>query len=236
MSSRLRTVTIAVVFGLAATLAAAFYLNSVKAGIVDSGAKQGVFVAAANIPAGTPISAVLDRNMAVKKEIPKQYIADDALPALNDFREQITVASVSRGEQMTLSKLRPADRSEVVYKLPEGKIALAIPVDEVTGVGGRISGGDRVVLVAAFSPGPGGADISRVLFTDIEVLVADGQGAKPGVGAAGVKRTIILAVTPGQAEKLVFAEEKGQVWVGLSRPHANDLPATAGSTMESVFN
>lgn len=234
MSSRLRTVTIAIAFGLLGTLGVAVYVNSVKAAIVESGAKQDVFVAAAEVPAGTDIAKAAEEGLLVKAQVPKRYTADTVIKSLDDYKGQITIASISRGEQLTAGKLRPADQSEVAYRLDPGKIAVSIPVDEVTGVGGEIKTGDHVVVLATFTPGPGGVDLSRVLLTGVEVLAAGGEG-RGGAPAASQKRTITLALTPADAEKLVFAEEKGKVWIGLAPVKPQDAAPTGGQTIESVF-
>lgn len=234
MSSRLRAVTIGIVFGLLGTVGVAFYVNSVKAALVESGAKQRIYVAAADIPSGTVVSDAISRDLLVKQEVPKRYTADSAVASLDAYKDQVTIAPIGRGEQVTLAKFRRADQSEVAYKLAPDKVAIAVPVDEITGVGGRIEAGDHVVVLATFAPGPGGADISRVLLTGVEVLAVAGE-ARSGPASSSQKRTITLAVAPGEAEKLVFAEERGRVWIGLIPAKPGEAPPTGGQTMESVF-
>lgn len=236
MFSKVRTVTIALVFGVIATLGTALYINSVKAEIIESGEKKTVYMAAKPIPAGSPVVDLIDKGLVEKTDIPKQYVAEDALSDLRQHKSRVIVTALSRGEQLTSAKLRPAGQSELAVKLSKDKIALAIGVDAVTGVDGKIATGDRVVVLAMFAPGPGGSDMSRVLLKDILVLdVSEDQKRGGGVGSS-IKRTITLAVSLPEAEKLVFAEEKGRVWVGLSTPVDAELPPTAGQTMESVFN
>ena len=234
MTSKIRTITIALVFGVVATVATALYINSVREGIVESGMKKTVYLVSKAIPAGTPVVKLESEGMVEKKEIPKRYAADGALDDLSGHQERVIAFPLSSGEQITLKKLRASDQSEMVFKLTADKIALAIPVDAVTGVDGRIKVGDRVVVLAAFTPGPGGSDISRAMLKGIEVLGVSEDAKNTGAGVSG-KRTITLAVNLSEAEKLVFAEEKGKIWVGLEAPTDSALPATAGQTMESVF-
>jgi pilus assembly protein CpaB len=235
MSERLRTVTIAIALGLIATVGVGVYLNSLKADIVESGVKQSVFVVSAEIPAGTMVSEIIDKSMAVRTEIPKRYVVVDAVQALEDHKDQMTVVNLSPGDQVTQGKLRPASESDVIYKLAPDKIALAVPVDEITGVGGTIRTGDRVVVVATMEPGPGGADLSRILMSGIEVLAAHNDGDKSSIGSNNVKKTITLAVSPDEAEKLVFAQETGRVWLGLTSSKSAGISPTGGRTTESLF-
>ena len=233
MSHKLRTVTVAVLFGLIATAMAAIYLNSQKALIVESGAKRMAYLASADIPAGTSVAELLGKSMVVKVEMPKRYVADDAPATLEDLKDRLTVGPLSRGEQITQSKLRSASQSALAYKLAPGNIAVSIPVDDVIGVGGEIKPGDRVVIAASFSPGPGGSDMSKILLSGVEVIAVAGEAGRQGVGAAAdAKKTITLSVTADQFEKLVFAEENGKVWVGLI---SGDNPPTDGRTMDTVF-
>lgn len=234
MNTRLRTVMAAVAIGLLATLGTALYINSVKAGIVEAGAKMPVYVATGSISAGSPVAALEEKGLVAKVDMPKRYVAEDGVVSLAAYKDELVASPLSKGEQLTKTKLRSARQSEAAHKLAGGKIALAIPVDDVVGVGGEIQTGDKVVILATFSPGPGGADITKVLMGDVEVVSTGGAARRPASGPSPVKRTLTVAVTPAQAEKLVFAEEKGKVWVGLSGT-PSEVPATAGQTMESVF-
>jgi pilus assembly protein CpaB len=235
MSARLRTVIIAVAFGLLATLGVAFYLNQVKAALVESGETQTVVVASGAIPAGTQVADLTAGDMVALVEMPKRYLAEGALSDLEGHEDRVVAVPLTRGEQVTGEKFRSSAASEVTYKLPKDKIALAIPIDDVKGVGGRIRAGDKVVILGTFAPGPGGADVTRVLLKDIEVLAVGGDPEEQDKDRGSAQRTITVAVGPVEAEKLVFAEEKGKVWVGLSAAGAGTPEPTHGQTMESIF-
>ena len=235
VSPRVRTVIIAVVFGLLATAGVALYINTLRSEIVESGAKVPVFVALTEVAAGTPAADLVAKGLVDTVEIPKQYAATQAIGELKGHEGQVLAVALSAGEQVTGGKLRSAAKSELSHKLKPGRIALAIPFDSVTGVGGRIEAGDNIVILATFEPGPGGSDISRVVLKKIEVLAADGGGTEAGGASQNTKKTITVAVTPTEAEKLVFAQEKGKVWVGLVGAAEPGLPQTDGETMESIF-
>ncbi len=235
MSTRVRTVIFAVAFGLLATLGAAFYINSLRAEIVESGSKHPVFVAKTAVPAGTPAEDLVTKDLVQEVEIPQQYAAEGAVGVLEDFGGRVLAVPLGAGEQLTAAKFRSEENSELAQRLPKGKIALAVPVDAVTGVGGDIQAGDKIVILATFEPGPGGSDVSRVLLKNIEVLAASGDEAGGAPARSGAKKTITVAVSPSEAEKLVFAEEKGKVWMGLAGAGDETLPATNGQTIESIF-
>ena len=235
MSTRVRTVIIAIVFGCLATISVAFYINSLRAQIIESGVKQKVLVATEDIIEGTAASAIMKRGQVKTVEVPKRYLAQNALASLDGYGNRVLTSPLGRGEQLTGKRFRSEEKSAIANKLPAGRLAMAISVDEVTGVGGKIQAGDKIFVLATFEPGPGGTDITRVLLRDIKVLDAPTEAARTGAAATVSKSTITLAVTPSQAEKLVFAEEKGAVWISLSPAGSRNLPGTTGETMESIF-
>ncbi len=117
MTSKIRTITIALVFGVIATAATALYINSVKAAIVESGEKKTVYLASQAIPVGTPVVKLESEGMVEKKDIPKRYAAEDALDDLSGYQERVIAFPLSSGEQITSKKLRASDQSEMVFKL-----------------------------------------------------------------------------------------------------------------------
>ncbi len=236
MSTRIRTVMIAITFGLVATLGVASYINSLRDEIVDSTEIVVVFTAKTAVLVGTPADELISRGLVEKVEIPKRYAAEGAIGDLADYEGRILAVPLGVSEQLTAGKFRSADNSELTHRLPAGKIALAIPVNKVTGVGGQIRSGDKIVILATFEPGPGGKDISRVLLRNIEVLTGGADSVdNDGGSRAGDAQTVTVAVSPSEAEKLVFAQERGSVWIGLAGTSKEELPGTNGQTMESIF-
>ncbi len=132
------------------------------------------------------------------------------------------------------------------FIIPKGMRAVSIPIDEATAAGGLIRPGDRVDIIGVFditlygvtgNPTEG-ADFDKYLtmtvLQDVEVLAVaqavepvvvgepqDG-GQAPRVPVQEVKpnpkaATLTLAVTPEQAQRLVWAQSKGELRVALRR-------------------
>jgi pilus assembly protein CpaB len=141
-----------------------------------------------------------------------------------------------------------AGKIDVTGQLETGRRAFAISVNELTGVGNLVQAGDSVdVLISlggsAFpvvSVLPDGTitvvsglnplsvklpllleDI-HVIGTIDQVPAAPAQGAAPAASAApvltGASKLVILAVTPAQAEVLLFARTTGTLDVVLRSP------------------
>jgi pilus assembly protein CpaB len=241
MKSRFALVLVAVILAFLATAGSAVYLQSLKAEIKQGNEMVKVLTAQKAISPGVTVEEMLNQNMVTFTPIPRRYMVKDAITNAQGLSQKVLTVSLSKGEQLTDQKIREVGGGGLSFRIPKGLVAVAIPVDEVVGVAGQISVGDRVSLIATFSPGPGGADTSRMFLQNIQVLATSttsGTGQKAGISQSGTalaKRTITLAVTPQDAEKLVFASEKGHVWVTL-QPAGDNRPAqTSGQTVDTIF-
>ena len=242
MKSRFMIVLISLILAAGATVGAAYYIAQLRASLVQGQELVEVVVAKKSIDAGLTVVELFASGALASEKIPRQYVADGAITSIKDHSERVLSSDLGKGEQLTRAKLKRVDESGLAYRVPEGKIAVAIAVDEVTGVGGQLRPGDRIDVIATLSPGPGDIDTTRVMLQNVEILVtSDSQVGEQGDGfvkghQSGVgKKTVTVAVTPAHAEKLVFAAEKGHVWFGL-RHVANDAyEQTAGQTVQSVF-
>lgn len=244
MKSRFALVLIAIVLAFLATAGSAVYLQSLKAEINKGSQRVKVLTAQQPINPGVTMEEMLNKNMVDFTSIPRRYVVKNAITDAKGLSQKALVVPLAKGEQLTTQKIRETSGAGLAFRIPKGLVAIAIPVDEVVGVGNQLSVGDRVSLIATFSPGPGGADTSRMFLQNVEVLNTSATSSssngtkKTGLTQGGstlAKKTITLAVSPQDAEKLVFAEEKGHVWVTLQPAGDNQSAATPGQTVETVF-
>lgn len=240
MRSRFAILVIAVILALSGTVSAAIYLQNVKAQVEEGGKLIEVLVARKTIPAGTSTEDLTDKNLIVTRKIPKKYAAEQALSSTQQFKDKALIVSLSEGEQLTQNKFQSRADAELSFRIPPGLVAISIPVDEIVGVSNSISPGDRISVIATFSPGAGGTDVTRIFLQNIEVLSASASSEdsrKSGLtqrSALG-KKTVILALAPADAEKLVFAEEKGNVWLILLPRGGGQVSPTPGQTLQTIF-
>lgn len=155
------------------------------------------------------------------------------------------------------------------YVVPKGMRAVSIPIEEATAAGGLIRPGDRVDVIGVFdvtlyglkSDPTEGTDFEKYLtmtvLQDVEVLAVaqavepvvagepqDGTGQPQRVPVQEVKpnpkaATLTLAVTPEQAQRLVWAQSVGELRVALRRfgdtGEAPVRPAIAPDFMPQVL-
>jgi pilus assembly protein CpaB len=212
----------------------------------NSAADTPVVVAKQEIPARTKItkSMVEVRLVAAADASDQAYSeVDPVIGTVTRFpiaaNEQILPSKVV---PLTASTTAPRTLS---YVLPEGMRGVAINVSEVQDAGGLVLPGDYVDILAVFDvevqdkPNDPSSRtkldsfLVRTLLQNVEVLsvsqqivdlvpeatpVAGGQRArnsdgKPDPGA----KTVTLAVTPEQAQKLYLAEENGRLRMSVRR-------------------
>jgi len=242
MKSRSAMVLTAIVLATMATLGIMIYVQSLRAQIKEDSTPVNVLIARKAIPKGTSIEIIEDKNLVEIERIPKRYVAEGAYSDLSQIHGHVLTITLNKGEQLTSSKLEKRSEAGLSYQLPEGLVAISIPIDEVIGVSGHIKQDDRIDIIATFSPGPGGTDISKTLLQNVQVLSVSSTNAdtKSSVRIGknstqgNQKKTITLALSSSDAEKLVFAEEKGSIWLMLLS-HNNQPVNTGGQTLESIF-
>lgn len=223
---KLKTIIIfAVIFGLLTAAGVYTYLNDLKQK-QEIGDKVRVLVAKTDIPALTLITAA----MLAEVERPQEYVHPQAATDMKETVGQLTLSPVVNGEQVLKSQIaRPGDsRQGLALRVPVGKRAVAVAVNEVSGVGGMLKPGDRVDVAATFdlTEAKSGDKKSYTLVTlqDIEVLAigTNIQETAPASGGSEAKKTenktVTLAVTVEQSRPLVLATERGTIRLLLRSP------------------
>lgn len=237
MKTRILLVLAAIILAVVATGATLAYLQNLRTEVVQGNETVRVLTAQKTVSPGTTIEEMLNQDVISFTQIPRRFMVSGAITDTRGLDQQVLTIALAKGEQVTDQKIRPAGGAGLSFRVPKGMVATTIAVDEATGVGGEVSAGDRISLVATFSPGPGGADTTRVLLTNVEVLGANFGAAKSGLNNSGAsqKKTVTVAVNPADSEKLVFALEKGHIWMTLEPAGAGQPSAAPGRTMETVF-
>ena len=171
-----------------------------------------VTVAARDIAVNETITA----EMLKQQDIPRAYLHDEAVQDPGSLIGSISKTIIYEGEQMLKGKLAKQGESgdEFVYLISPGKRALALPLNEVVGVGGLLVPGDHVDVIATLDSREEEETVeySKIIIQNVRVLAIgkryDPLKFKEITEQAG---TITLEVTPEEAPSLVLASEKGSI-------------------------
>lgn len=254
MRSKLVIVFVALLLGGVSAVMAARYLTSARTEIASGSKPVQVLVAQEDIPRGLPTEELVAKKMVKLEEVPQRFVAAGAISTARAIEGQVLSTPLTRGEQLTTSRFQVASDAGLAYSIPKDAVAMAIPVDEVKGISGLVKPGDHVAVFATFDPGPNGEEnITKLLLSDAKVLAmggsltaetssqSSGSGKSKSAFAASrssddsTAKTMTLAVSAKDAERLVFAEETGKVWVTLLPATADESPSSPGSTIKTVF-
>lgn len=175
--------------------------------------------------------------------VPREAVPADAVTDPATLRGRYTRALLIPGTVLREAHLVPAGGSSLAARLaaepsPEVR-AMALQVDEATGVAGTLQEGDPVdVLVAinadvaeAAEPGQGRAPrgtLARVIAQRVPVLHVQRDDM-------GGPSAVVLQVTPRTAEEIAFAQANGMIWLLTSPYDGSDEPVATTGVDRDVF-
>jgi Flp pilus assembly protein CpaB len=219
-----------------------------------------VVVAVSDIPLGT----VVTQDMVTKTNISISGKDPDTLADPSQAIGQTARKALTAGGQVHASDFKVSNTTTV--EPPLGKRAFAISVNQLTGVGNLVNVGDNVdvliTLGAAAFPvvqvlrdgtitvvtGLNATSVKLpLLLENVQILgTIDAAVAAPANGApaasgpptlSDVNKLLILAVTPAQAEVLLFARTTGTLDVVLRSPLDTDATvATDGVILKTLID
>jgi len=207
-----------------------------------------VVIAKKDIPAGT----ALKENMLQEKTLDKRMLQPRAALSIDRVVDKVAIVSISAGEQVLLNKLTiPGEETSLANKVPKGKRAITIPVDNFSSVGGMIKPGDHVDIVG-WVPVQGMAADGKVvtqmttmpLFQDVLVLAVGQQfttyaTAKKAGEESRQESMMTLALSPTEANLVSFVQEQGKIRLVLRSPEDTQLqpvvPANWDTLMRTIM-
>lgn len=248
---------IAAVFGAISIFAADFWVKSqAKA---DTEAKV-VVVAAPQAPkiefktivvAQAPLRYGMELERSGLAEIPwpQDSLPQGAFPTIDKLLAEgnrVVLSPIEVNEPVLLTKLSgPNGRATLSNMLSPGMRAVTIRTDEIAGVGGFVTPGDRVDVVltrdageiqevAKNAQGASGSTVtSEIVVSDAKVLSV-GQGADERKTEPQVANSVTIEVTNEGAQKVALARTVGTLSLSL-RSAADASAANGGLTTISSF-
>jgi pilus assembly protein CpaB len=197
-----------------------------------AGATVALLVASQPIPIGTRIDATHVRQVAWPVDLEPEGAVRTP---------EAVVGALAR---VTIERHQPLLESQVVREgagllpliIEEGKRAMSVKVDNVTGVSGFITPNSRVdVLVAGKPDGNGaGEQRSKLILQNVKVL-ATGTSIERRDDKPVEVPTVTLLVTPEDAEKLTLAARQEPVRLALRNYRDENLVATPGISTVALF-
>ena len=205
-----------------------------------------VVVARDDIPAGTAIKEDMVKELTVSRDA----LQPRAAQSIDRVIDKASLAPIAKGEQVLLNKLAISGQEiSLSSKIPKGKRAITIPVDNISSVGGLIRPGDHVDVIGnvpvpvmtaqgkqAMQP------TTMPLFQDILVLAVGqefttipGDSKEKKETRATLANVITLALDPQQANLIAFAQEQGKVRLVLRSPGDTQIQPAVPASWDALY-
>lgn len=217
----------AVIFGILAATAVSGYLRRVR----EDTAPNAMVVAKMDIPLGAKVTA---EHLTIV-EVPKAATPDGTFTQPEQIIGRITTTRISAREPLTASRLAVVGAAGGLSAvIPEGYRAMAVNVDDETGIAGFLLPGTLVDVLAVITTDNNQGVISKIVLQKIKVL-AHGQNMDQPKNEREPVRTVTLQVTPEQSEKLALASAEGKLRLALRNSVDRGDEATNGVTRQTIL-
>ncbi|MGL4176578.1 MAG: Flp pilus assembly protein CpaB [Dermatophilaceae bacterium] len=190
-------VLVSVVVATGTFLAVTAYVANINSQV---GSRVTVYQARAAVEAYTPLGP--DNLEAV--EVPARWVSDSSVLSLDELQGRRVGFRLNAGSTVSSDMLIPSS------SLSSTEREVAINVNSVTGVAGRVNPGDRVDIYAVFAEVPGLPKSVRILVRDVRIVSVAGEQTVTKESAAGGTSEqkvipVTLALEPDQALSVTYA-------------------------------
>jgi pilus assembly protein CpaB len=164
--------------------------------------------------------------------------ASEKVAALLSAGGRVVLSPIAANEPVLFAKLSgPGGRATLSNLLSPGMRAVTIRIDEIAGVGGFVTPGDRVdvvmtrdagevIEVQGAAEGAAGSTIATEVVVQNAKVLSVGQDLNEGSTTPQVANSVTLEVTPEDAGKVALARNVGTL--SLSLRSAGEAGALAG--------
>ena len=206
MSPR-RTIILIVAVAVAGVAAFATYawLNGVQDRAYAKAKRVQVFVVKKDVPKGTAGEQALSNELIKAGSAPQEFRPATALTDINAIRGKVALTNLSAGQIVVDGMFVDPKVAQVTaaQRVPAGQVAVTVNIDQVHGVAGLLTPGDKVNMMIADKDGK-----EKLLYQNVNILFIGSTAApQPGetqAAAAAASSLITFAVPPAAAEKIAL--------------------------------
>lgn len=210
--------------------------NSAPAGNVTE--MDAIFVAMEDIPMGEPVTA----QMVELEEWPKDKIPEGALGKIENVENRRSKTKIYKGSPVLDNLLLSEGASELgaAGQIPKGYRVVPVRVDNVSGGGNMIRPMDRVDVLVHLTRNAAkevAETTTRTILQDIKVFAVNDVYDLDTTDDSSkiIAQTISLLVPLEQAEKVILAEELGEIRLVMRSPDDTDEVVTGGARPSELF-
>jgi pilus assembly protein CpaB len=241
MRSRGLVVVLALILATLATVGIFLYSQGVKEDARTGGDLVTVVVSKVDVPANTDLNTLIREGRFTTQEVPRDAVIDEPITQISQLQNRRNSVFIFAGEQIPVARVQGGDVPGGLLGIPEGHQAMTVALDSPRAISGVLAGGDNVTIYATFDEIQGGPASGQptgtqpqfqgaatvVLVPQVEVLrvirpLSAVTGEATEESLTGTLQ-VILAFEAGEAQRFVFALERGQVYLSLLPPDADGV-------------
>lgn len=218
------------------TLLVFLYANNVQRTASADGESVQVYTAVAAIPVGTSgadAAGLLEQRMVPQAAVPAGAVTDPA-----EIAEQFAIVPIAQG-QVVLSTMFGLPSQASSLAIPDGKMGVAVQLDDAQRVAGFVQPGSEVAVFATVESEAGPS--TRLLLPRATVaavgpttVVSRTTGQGESANTEEIPTAILtLALDQRDAEKLIFATDQSRLYFALLTPQSQTAPSggVSGGTL-----
>jgi Flp pilus assembly protein CpaB len=192
------------------------------------------------IPAGTTGASAVNGGLVKNKAIDIAAKPATALTDVSQLAGKTVTLGVSEGAILTAEQFQTAQTRIGTLKIPDGKTAIAVELSNVPGVAGFAGAGDRINIygvVKAGSDPKNPAGMAHLIMQNTEVLNVNGTTLAATQGQPGNTAGLLylLAVSPAEAERLIYLSTFESLYFSLVSKDAAPVGPTPGSSIADAL-
>ena len=187
---------------------------------------------AAPVDAGTAASTLLGDGGIRTKTVAPGAVPADAVRDPTELSGRVAGNNLAAGVIVT-TDMFPAPQTRIgTVVIPPGKRALSVSLEPVSGVAGFVGAGDHIDIYSVAKTDTPGV---RLVLQGVEVLNVNGTRLPTAQGQpSGPDIVYLLAVTPTEAERLIYLTEFEKLYFDLI-PNGEQPVTTPGAGPSQVL-
>jgi pilus assembly protein CpaB len=166
---------------------------------------------------------------------PAESLPEGAFATVPEVIGKLARTEIYQNDPLTSAKFLETKAPSILSMLiPEGRRAMSIKVNEVTGISGFVAPGSHVDILLSVAGDQEEPARTRIVLEDVEVL-AIAQSIEQLDSKPIVVNTVTLNVRPREAETLTLASNEGSLHLALRNDGDEDKIASGGTTIDEII-
>lgn len=240
MTRRTVLLFLALLVAALGTAAVFVYVNGINKRAIANQQPVRVLVAKQFIPLGTPVSSASASGAFFLRSYPKDLVPVGSIANTAGIASDVAITAIYPGQQIVTAEFGPPGAASAL-PIPGHSLAISVQFNDPNRVAGFVQPGSYVAVFDTVSgtSGTGAAaaqPVTRLLLPRAEVIAVGPDTLTPitttnprtgQVNTQQISQTILtLALSQQEAERVIFAQQGGSLYLGLLTSSSQVAPDT----------